>query len=94
MSKLLFTFSNCLRHAFLTGAGYGDLERISDEDLLRWVEYDPSELTPFVKMQASINAHDELLAGLRAAEKALREEGFEDDADVARTLLAKHGGDQ
>lgn len=24
-----FSFSNCLRHAFFTGAGYGDLERIS-----------------------------------------------------------------
>jgi len=40
------------------------------------------------------STQDELLAGLRAAEKALREEGYEDDADAALALLAKHGGAQ
>lgn len=52
--------------------------------------------TPFrgVPIYVRIEDCDELLAGLRAAEKALREEGCEDDADSARSILAKHGGAQ
>jgi hypothetical protein len=45
-------------------------------------------------MVKAANAHEELLDGLRKAEKALREEGFEDDADRAYQVLAKHGGAQ
>jgi hypothetical protein len=32
-----------LRHAFYTGAGYGDTDKISDEDQKRWTAYDPTE---------------------------------------------------
>lgn len=46
----LLSFSNCLRHAFFAGAGYGELERITEADQKRWVEYDPPMVGAFVKM--------------------------------------------
>ncbi|WP_141494062.1 hypothetical protein [Rhizobium sp. S9] len=93
----MLTFSSCLRHAFFEGAGYGDLERISEEDQKRWVKYDPSELAPFKRMQAAIDAHDELLAGLRAIiDRAdngeLGTSKVQDMRRIAAALLAKHGG--
>ncbi|WP_140427037.1 hypothetical protein [Ensifer aridi] len=54
MTNPLFSFSQCVRHAFFAGAGYGDLERISDEDQDRWVAYDPSELPPFKRVQEAL----------------------------------------
>jgi len=51
---LRLTFAACLRHAFMTGAGYGDLDKITEVDQFRWVEYDPSELASFKKMDAAL----------------------------------------
>jgi len=57
MSKSVeFTFSQMLRHAFLSGAGYGDLEKISAKDQDRWMNYAPPE-----------NQYDEVVKVLRAA---------------------------
>lgn len=47
-----FSFANCLRHAFMSGAGYGELERITEEDQRRWCSYDPPEVGSFAKMAA------------------------------------------
>jgi hypothetical protein len=60
---------------------------------------DSNKASPFdeelaVRFCVSFNAYADLVAGLRAAEIALREEGFEDDADNAALILAKHGGGQ
>lgn len=41
--NLPFTFARCLRHAFMTGAGYGDFDKISEDDQKRWVEYNPDD---------------------------------------------------
>lgn len=57
MKNPLFSFANCLRHAFMTGAGYGDLDRISDEDIYRWCCYDPPEVGPFATMAEVIAAY-------------------------------------
>lgn len=45
-----WSYSQCLRHAFLTGAGYGDLEKISEDDLRRWTSYDPPKVGCFETM--------------------------------------------
>lgn len=37
------TLSSLMRHAFMSGAGYGDLDKISEADQARWVEYDPPQ---------------------------------------------------
>lgn len=50
MIRVGLSFANCLRHAFMSGAGYGDLERISEDDLHAWVNYDPSGAS-FTKME-------------------------------------------
>ncbi|QBQ72137.1 hypothetical protein Milano_115 [Agrobacterium phage Milano] len=50
MKNPLFSFANCLRHAFMTGAGYGESERISDADQRRWCEYDPPNVGSFSTM--------------------------------------------
>lgn len=72
MASLLFSFSACLRHAFMTGAGYGDLERISDEDQRRFCDFDPSALTPFERVSDALSAHDDMLSALREAAEILR----------------------
>lgn len=97
MNKILMAFSGCLRHAFLDGAGYKDLDKISEEDQRRWCAYDPSSLTSFVKMQAAIEAYDELRIGLRSiVDRAdngdLGTSKVQDMRRVAVDLLAKHGG--
>lgn len=44
MAKLSpLTLSNLLRHAFMTGAGYGELERISEDHQQAWTSYEPPE---------------------------------------------------
>lgn len=45
-----FAFNNCLRHAFMSGAGYGDYDRISDAHIDAWCNYDPPESGPFKTM--------------------------------------------
>ncbi|MBB4192746.1 hypothetical protein [Rhizobium aethiopicum] len=107
MKSPLLTFSSCLRHAFFEGAGYKDLERISDDDQRRWVEYDPTDLAPFKRMQEALAATDELLAGLRDLVETVQSgvdaglilsvDGKRPDLqflNAAVALLAKHGGGQ
>lgn len=62
--NVLFSFGNCLRHAFMTGAGYGDLQRIEDADIRRWCEYDPPEVGAFKTMETVLEMpkHAENLA--------------------------------
>ena len=50
MKNPLFSFANCLRHAFMTGAGYGESERVSEADQRRWCEYDPPSTGSFKTM--------------------------------------------
>lgn len=45
-----WSFSQCMRHAFFTGAGYGDLEKITPEDLKRWTGYEPPDVGCFKAM--------------------------------------------
>ncbi len=49
-----WSFSQCLRYAFFSGAGYADLEKISEEDQRRWCAFDPSELELFKRMEADL----------------------------------------
>lgn len=51
-----FSFSQCLRHAFFAGAGYGELERLSDADQKRWTDYDPPMVGSFKNMDGYIRA--------------------------------------
>lgn len=51
------SFAACLRHAFFTGAGYGDLEKISDADLARWVTFEPPETGCFASMKEHFAEH-------------------------------------
>lgn len=46
--------SNLLRHAFYTGAGYGDLQRLTDFDQKRWLDYDPTGLAQFKRIDAAL----------------------------------------
>nr|DAF77161.1 MAG TPA: hypothetical protein [Caudoviricetes sp.] len=42
MKNPMFAFATCLRHAFMTGAGYEkEFEKIEVADLDRWTHYDP-----------------------------------------------------
>jgi len=41
MKNIDFKLSLLLRHAFLTGAGYGDNEKVDSVDQVRWIEYEP-----------------------------------------------------
>lgn len=51
MRNPLFAFATCLRHAFMTGAGYEkDHEPIEVADLDRWVNYDPPNVGAFKTM--------------------------------------------
>lgn len=51
MKNPLFAFAACLRHAFMTGAGYEkDFEQIEVADLDRWVNYDPPSTGAFKTM--------------------------------------------
>lgn len=61
MKNPMFAFAACLRHAFMTGAGYGDDDHIAVADIVRWTEYDPPSAGSFKKMNDIIAAagHDE-----------------------------------
>ncbi|QIW87618.1 hypothetical protein Ab1vBOLIVR4_gp101 [Agrobacterium phage OLIVR4] len=51
MKNPLFAFAACLRHAFMTGAGYEkEHEPIEVADLDRWVNYDPPSTGAFKTM--------------------------------------------
>jgi hypothetical protein len=51
MKNPLFAFAACLRHAFMTGAGYEkDHEPIEVADLDRWANYDPPSTGSFKTM--------------------------------------------
>ena len=39
--RLLFSFGQCLRHAFFVGAGYGDYTKISEADQKRFTAFEP-----------------------------------------------------
>lgn len=55
MTNYRFSFAMCMRHAFLSGAGYSDLEVIKQADLDRFCDYDPPMVGSFQRM-------DELLS--------------------------------
>jgi hypothetical protein len=63
MKNPLFAFGNCLRHAFMTGAGYGEMEKITDFDQKRWVEYDPPETGSFATMAKLIAGENVVVDG-------------------------------
>lgn len=51
MKNPMFAFAACLRHAFMSGAGYEkDHEPIEIADLDRWVHYDPPNVGAFKTM--------------------------------------------
>lgn len=54
--NLKLSFYRCLRHAFMSGAGYGDFENISDRDIGRWTEYDPPRSGSFAEVEEAIAA--------------------------------------
>lgn len=97
MANLSFSFANCLRHAFFEGAGYGDLEKIKDEDQRRWCSYDPPRVGSFISIESAIEQHGAFLSGLRAiVERAdnceLGSSKVQDMRRIAADLLASHGG--
>lgn len=62
MKNPMFAFAACLRHAFMSGAGYEkDHEPIEVADLDRWVHYDPPNVGSFKTMAdvLAVAAHDE-----------------------------------
>lgn len=62
MTNYQFSFSQCLRHAFMTGAGYGELDKIKSDDLARWAEYDPAmSRGAFKRMNELVRRADEVL---------------------------------
>lgn len=63
MKNPMFAFAACLRHAFMAGAGYGEMERISEADQRRWVEYDPPNVGSF-KTIADVIAASEPISDL------------------------------
>lgn len=50
MKNPLFAFAACLRHAYMTGAGYGDNDHIAVADVIRWTDYDPPSTGAFKTM--------------------------------------------
>lgn len=56
MKNPMFAFATCLRHAFMTGAGYGDDDHIAVADIVRWTEYDPPSTGSFKTMNDIIAA--------------------------------------
>jgi hypothetical protein len=57
MKNPLFAFGNCLRHAFMAGAGYEkEFEEIAVADLDRWTHYDPPNVGSFKTMADVIAA--------------------------------------
>lgn len=76
--------SSLLRHAFFAGAGYGDFQTISDADQKRWVEYDPSELAPFKRIDAALRGPS---AGYFMHDYVAAEPG-DPDIPVTQSLLA------
>lgn len=62
MKNPMFAFAACLRHAFMSGAGYEkDHEPIEVADLDRWVNYDPPNVGAFKTMAdvLAVAAHSE-----------------------------------
>lgn len=53
MSIKPLDLSTLIRHAFFSGAGYGEFEKISEEDSRRWVEYDPTTLAASQRVNAA-----------------------------------------
>lgn len=52
------TLSNLLRHAFMSGAGYGGLDKISEEDQSRWTHYEhpqTDQVKSFLEAVASLD---------------------------------------
>lgn len=56
MANLQFSLSQCLRHAFMSGAGYGEGDRISEEDLRRWSQYEPPNVGSFERVNKAIES--------------------------------------
>jgi hypothetical protein len=63
MKNPLFAFSACLRHAFMSGAGYGDHDRITDYHIDAWCNYDPPESGPFTTMAKLIAGENVVVDG-------------------------------
>jgi hypothetical protein len=50
-----FDLTSLLRHAFLTGRGLKDGDKLSPEDHKAWLEYDPSEMNAFKRVSNAID---------------------------------------
>lgn len=48
--KDIYRLSILLRHAFMSGAGIEDGQKISPELLTRWQNYDPTVLRPYQQL--------------------------------------------
>jgi hypothetical protein len=57
MKNPVLAFASCLRHAFMSGAGYEPYAPISDLDQARWAEYDPPEKGAFATMSDLIGGN-------------------------------------
>jgi hypothetical protein len=81
MKNPMFAFAACLRHAFMSGAGYEkDHEPIEVADLDRWVNYDPPNVGAFKTMADVLAAtgRKEFVETMHAAKQTvLNTEEFE-----------------
>lgn len=50
-----FDLTSLLRHAFMSGRGLGDGDKISDDDAKAWMDYDPSDMNAFKRVSAAID---------------------------------------
>lgn len=81
MTNYRFSFAMCQRHAFLSGAGYGDLEVVKQADLDRFCDYDPPMVGSFQRMEELLNS-----AASLEAKKSARLRQPHMTADFADTL--------
>lgn len=56
--SLFFSLSQCLRHAYMSGAGYGDCDKISEEDQRRWASYEMPSVSSFERIVKALEAAD------------------------------------
>lgn len=69
MKNPMFAFATCLRHAFMTGAGYEkEFEKIEVADLDRWTHYDPPSTGAFKTMADIIAASEPISHGFERTE--------------------------
>lgn len=50
-----FDLTSLLRHAFLTGRGLKDGDRLSPDDAKAWMDYDPTDMNAFKRVSDAID---------------------------------------